>query len=153
MKKFQFPYQKLMEWRDRQAEDEHNKLEQLHASRGRLERERQSLSDNIENSHAAFASATTSSAEDLRHLAAFVGALRTKEEVAKIRTAECEQRIDAQLRRCVEADRNHELLARLRERQISSWQYELDRETEQGATDSWLSAHARMLAKSPAGES
>lgn len=153
MKKFQFPYQKLMEWRDRQAEEERNKLEQLHASRHRLEREREALAADIGSSHAAFSSPTTSSAEDLRHLAAFVGALRTREQSAQIRTVECQQRIDVQLQRCVSADRNHELLARMRERQATSWQYEFDRETEQGATDSWLSGHARSLARASSEES
>ena len=147
MKKFEFPYQRLMEWRDRLAEQERNKLEQLHAARNVLDREREKLADNIADSQAAFASAAISAAEDLRHLAAFVGALRSKEEIAKNRSFECQASINTQTQRCVEADRGHELLVRLRNRQMTSWHQELDREIEQGAADSWLSGRARSLAR------
>ena len=147
MKRFDFPYQRLMEWRDRLAEQERNKLEQLHAARNLLEKEREELAGNIASSQAAFASAAIRSAEDLRHLAAFVGALRTKEEIVRDRSVECQESISTQTKRCVEADRGHELLARLRNRQLSSWHQELDRETEKDAADSWLSGHARSLAR------
>jgi flagellar export protein FliJ len=152
VKKFQFPYQRVMEWRDRCAEQERHNLAQLHASRSRLERERESIEESIGRSHAAFASPTTSSAEDLRHLAAFVGALRTKEEAVKHHAAECQQHIEAQTRRCTEVSRDHELLVRLRARHATTWQAEFDKELEQGAADSWLSGRARQIARKTTGE-
>jgi flagellar export protein FliJ len=147
MKRFQFPFERVLEWRDRKAETERNKLEQLNATRAKIEQQQELLAETIGSSQQAFAS-VTSSAEDLRHLAAFVGALRTKQEILLDQASECKDKIGAQTRRCVDADRDHQLLVRLRDRQKSAWQYELDRETEQCATESWLSARARELGQS-----
>ena len=152
MKKFHFPYQKAMEWRDRIAEQERNALEQLHAARNSLDREREAVAEEIGASHAAFASSSTSSAEDLRHLAAFVGALRTKEQAIKNRASECLERITVQTKRCLDADRNHDLLVRLRKREMVAWTREMDRDLEQAAADSWLAGRARSLARNPSPE-
>lgn len=147
MKKFDFPFQRIMEWRDRVAEQERTNLETLHAARLRLEREREAVVEHVGHSHAAVASAAVTAAEDLRHLAAFVDAMRVKEQEIKHRAVQCQAHITAQTERCIEADRDHELLVRLRDRQMSAWQMELDRETEQGAAESWMSGRARALAR------
>lgn len=140
-----------MEWRDKCAEQEKNRLERLHAVRNDIASARDEIADSIGSSQAGLAHEVSFS-EDLRHLASFVGALRVRDGRLRQRSAECEVQIGAQTARCVEADRDHQLLVRLRERQLAAWRYEADRQDEQASADSWLSGHARKAGQTKSGE-
>lgn len=152
MKKFHFGLQQVMEWRERNAEQERSALERLHQQRELLEQERQSLLQQMTHSQSPCATPQSSSADDLRHLAGFLDALRTRENRVRQTAAECQVEIGKQTTRCLEADRNHELLLRLRERKHASWNYDLNRELEDSASDSYAAARARDMAKVRSGE-
>jgi flagellar export protein FliJ len=152
VKKFNFGLQTVLDWRDRRAEQERNALECLHAKRNELERERSELSEQMASSHAAYAVTDSGSSEDLRHLAGFLEALRSREDRVRKNVAQCRANIGTQTGRCLEADRDHRLLVRLRERQFAGWRYELNRETEANVADSWMAGRVRETARTRSDE-
>lgn len=145
MKKFRFTFQRAMEWRDRCAEQEKAELERLHAESAQIERSRLTLSSDIDLTSMHMASSSAMSAEELRQAAHFVRVLRAREKGLERQQWESGQRIKAQTQRCVDANRDHKLLEQLQQQQRSRWQYEVDRENEQLATENWLAAHSRKL--------
>lgn len=144
MKKFEFGLQQVMEWRDRRAEQERSTLEQLHSARSGLEAECAEVGQQIAAWHMESAISGGSS-DDLRRIAGFLEGLRSRENRVRQSVAQCQTEISRQTVRCVDADRDRQLLARLRDRQFSSWKYELNRETEAAAADSWTATRSREL--------
>lgn len=147
MRRFQFGLQTVLEWRDKQAEQEKTVLETLHAKRRRLEAERAELQGEMLASHKECAAAAHTSADDLRHLATFLNAMRTREDRVTENTRRCADNIGEQTTRCLAADRDHQLLVRLRDRQHTAWQYEVNRELEETAAESWQAVHGRPGSK------
>jgi flagellar export protein FliJ len=147
VKRFEFGLQKAMEWRERSAERERSELQRLHDNRNRLEQEREAVADEIALSQAAYASPEVASAEDLRHLAGFLNALRTREGRLRDSAAQCQTEIGTQTGRCLAADRDHKLLVRLRDRQWNVWQYEMNRQVEADAAESCTATRAREGAR------
>ena len=151
MKRFDFAFERALEYREGQADQERMKLEQLHATRGQLENDRAGIASQIQTlSRSPLAEGITSS-EDLRLLSSFVGALRQQESTLRHQTTQCEAHIEHQSGRCVVADRDHKLLARLREKKLAEWEYESAREIEQTATDLWLAGYVRRSNSNSAG--
>ena len=143
MKRFAFAFEKALEYREGQADQERLKLEQLHAVRGKLTQDREGLASQIQAISRVPLTDGITSSEDLRMLSSFVGALRQQEHQLHHKTTECEARIVHQSDRVVVADRDHKLLARLREKKLAEWEYESAREMEQTATDLWLAGYVR----------
>ncbi|HYO80148.1 MAG TPA: hypothetical protein VES20_02000 [Bryobacteraceae bacterium] len=142
MKRFAFPFETALGYRESKADQERTRLEQLHSVRGQLEQDRTKVMHQIQL-ESLRSSEGIRSAEDLRILNSFVSSLRQREVELTSRVSECSQHIEAQSQRCVVADRDHKLLAQLRERRLAAWEYEADREIEQTATELWLAGFAR----------
>ena len=139
MKAFQFPFESVLRWRDLVAGQERDRLDQLRAEKTQLEEESAGIADTIFQSRSLLSEDAIRSSEDLLRLSAYVNALNKRQMHLQSRTSSCEEQIEAQMERCVKADRDHELLSRLRNRQRSAWTRALDNETEQTAADSHLS--------------
>ena len=145
MKRFQFPYERVMEWRDRRAELEAVELQRLHGIRSELA---ESLAQVGATIHAAITppgQGHLTDGSDLQHAAAYVQSLRAREQTLATSHEECHAAIGKQLSVCVEADRDHELLRRLRDRKLALWRGEFYRDSEQSAADTWMAGRSRII--------
>lgn len=145
VKKFSFPYESVMTWRDMCAERERSVLEKLHAVRSSLDKAQEQLQTQIEESFSDSASGASTSAEELRYRAMYVGSLQKRQKTISAQQATCGNQIQHQTGKCREADRDHELLIRLRKQSLNSWHYQANKETEELAAENWLATHGRNL--------
>src|SRR3954451_25064605 len=150
MKRFDFKLQKTMEWRQSCADREKAELEKLHQSRNQFADPRQSAQTERETLSLQAGSQTTTTAEQLHQLALFSRSLLNLEQRLEVEEAGYSQKIQEQQDKCIRADRDHRLLTHLRDNQLKGWKYELDRESEQVATDSWNSRRIRDTSREPA---
>jgi len=149
MKRFHFPLDSVLSWRATMLEHEEAKLQQLFA-------EQQRIVFAIERTKAEGAAAEQIVREqreivstDFQSLAAF--RLRVEQRGIELnqRKAQQAERIEKQRQAVLEAERRHQLLARLRDRRASEWRYEAGRETETFAQEAFLnrwSAQKRLAA-------
>jgi hypothetical protein len=132
-----------MDWREKKAEQERQKLQQLHTLRSTLEQQKADLACAVETAAAALAASEQISASDLRMNAAYLDSLRTSAHNLLNLQSRCHSDIDAQTRRCISADRDFKLLANLREERYAAWRYDCFREEEQTAAEAWQAGNTR----------
>jgi flagellar export protein FliJ len=138
MKRFRFPLDTVLRWRETTLEQEEAKLQRLF-----LEQQRIALA--IEQTRADGVAAEQAIRErremvstDLRSLAAFRLHLEDRRKTLTQRKAEQAALIEQQRQAVLEAERRFQLLVKLRDRRASEWQYEAGRETEALAQESFL---------------
>lgn len=143
MKKFAFPLERVLRWREQQAEVEEERLRALFSESARI---RAGIAD-LEDKRAAAERALVSfSIADSGQLAALdAWRLHLRNEHARLEgcAESCARGIHRQQQAVLEARRRHRLLERLRERVWRTWQSECDREQEQIAADVHLAIHHR----------
>jgi flagellar export protein FliJ len=149
MRKFHFPLDSVLRWRETAVSQEEAKLR-------RLFREDQRIALAIEQTRAEGAAAEQDIrrqremvSTDLRSLAAF--RLRVEENLDRLAQRRTQQAalIEKQRQALLEAERQFQLLVKLKERRHAEWTYEAGRETENFAQESFLgrwSAGKRLAA-------
>ena len=141
MKKFRFPFERAMDWRDKAAEKEKRELERLHDVRRDLEQQQETVRTAIAVTASTNAGALAMGAEDVRLNALFVASLRTASHGLNREKNSCLSAIEKQADRCVAAERDYKLLARLRDKQLSEWTVLSHREADDAAAEIWLAAN------------
>jgi flagellar export protein FliJ len=143
VKKFNFAFERAMDWREKKAEQERLELQRLNGVRTTLERRQENLVAAADEANRSLTEAGHVSGADLRNTAAFLASLRTSAHDLQKLHAQCQSDIEAQTQRCVVADRDYKLLSRLKDQRFASWKYEYNRESEQAAAEAWQSARSR----------
>jgi hypothetical protein len=80
---------------------------------------------------------------DLTALGAFRVSAQKREEILQSRRAQCEKELAARESAMLEARRRLRLLERLKERRLSEWRAQCDRELEQDAAEAYLAGWGR----------
>jgi flagellar biosynthesis chaperone FliJ len=143
LKKFSFSFERAMDWREKQAEQERHELQRLNAVRSSLEDRQVHVATVARETGSAIAVAPQVSGADLQRTAAYLTALRTSAQDLRALHAQCQTEIQTQTGRCVSADRDFKLLARLRDQRLAAWQYDYNRESELTATEVWQAGNNR----------
>jgi len=141
VKKFRFPFERAMDGRDEAAEKEKRELERLHDVRRGLEKQQETVRTTIAVTATANAATTGIAVEDVRLSALFVASLRAASHGLHREQENCRSAIEKQTDRCVAAERDFKLLARLREKQLSAWTALSHREADDAAAEMWLAAN------------
>lgn len=141
MKKFEFRLESVLRLRKTQGEREQQKMHLLLAEDRRLRDSLTALETELQKATSSLHAETDVSSLDLRSLAAFVmgtqvRAISIHESIARQSHAITEQRT-----RVLEAERNLQLLKKLREKRLTEWTAEMQREIELGAQEAWLATH------------
>src|SRR5580658_8330161 len=119
MKRFQFPLQRVFEWRSLQM-----RAAEVKAAMGLLK-------------------LPTMDGSDLQSLAAFQLRMRSQRAELHAARARCQAEIVQQRTRVLIARRDFRVLEKLKEKRLQSWTYLTDREIENTAADAFLSRWAR----------
>ena len=143
MKRFQFPLQTALRWRNERALAEEMKLERLLAERQAHEKALTALLERRARAERSVLEAPFVEAIDLCALDAF--RLQTSAESVRIRAraAGCETQIAAQRLVLIEMRRQAKLLENLREKRRHQWLLSFDAELEQNAGELFLAAQVR----------
>jgi len=139
MKRFAFSLERVLGWRRIEAQMEELRAERLHAELHAIETSRENLRIERETTAAhlrAVGSATGTELAALDNFRRHVDAERARLERERV---DCEKRVAAHMRVLTAKKRDVKILEHLRERRLTAWTAELNRETEQQAAEAFLS--------------
>jgi len=145
MKRFDFPLERVLRWRQEQAALEELKLQQLHAEMTRLVAAQHKMQADAAESHqyvfqgARVDSLILESLDSYREYTA--GQIRN----LQVRQRQWEAKIAEQLRRVMEARRRSELFERLRQDALQRWRAAANKEQEDLAAELFLAKRRRKL--------
>ena len=138
MKRFDFPLERVREWREKQVAIEEAKLEHLFRELNTIAAARAELDAEQSRNEQMVVHAAGATASDLQALDGF--RRHVKAERARIENlrADCSKRIDVQRAAILEARRRYELLGRLKQRSLRLWTAGMNRELEASAAEAYL---------------
>ena len=139
MQKFQFALEKALEWRTTRLQLENAKLAKLRQERSALLQLSQALVESGKGAASGMLEGAPSlTGADLSNLATYRQNISARVNKLVVTTRHCDRQIERQTKCVVEADREKQLLEKLRERQFEEWNYELKREIENTAGELFL---------------
>jgi len=143
MKSFQFPLQRVLDWRTLRMRTEEEKLASLQHKLAAILHRDSALTEAELKSGARLLQLIGIDGSDLRALAAFQLRMRKERTVLKAERAQCEAQISEQRQRLLKARRDCRALEQLKDKRKRTWTAQLDREIEDTAAEAYLSQWAR----------
>ena len=143
MKRFDFPLEKVREWRREQAELEERKLQKLYGDLEGIAAERARIEAELEEAVIAVRAQAQPLPADLANLDQYREYARQCLLRNRQRGAECEKQIALQRQALVEARRRFELLDRLRQKAWAEWNAAREKEQEELAAELYLAKRQR----------
>jgi flagellar export protein FliJ len=143
MKRFSFPLERVMHFREAQVASEKQKLMLLHQQLARITEAVTQLRASRTIAEEAVAGSERVRGLDLNALSAYRTAVGQREQSLLRNLADLESRITEQRTQVVKIMRQHRLLEKLRGRRLSEWVCEANRETEQLTAECFLSGWNR----------
>jgi flagellar export protein FliJ len=144
MKRFRFPLDSVLRWREMHVEQEEAKLQKLFLEEQELAREIGRIRAEAAQAEQHLRASREIASAELRTLAAFRLYVEERLKTLAVSGAELKKKIDDQRRRVLEAERQFQLMQKLRGRRLAEWQYEFGRENDAFADEAYL---ARWIAK------
>jgi hypothetical protein len=137
MKSFRFPLDKALDWRRTQLELEEAQYKRQLASLAVLDRQRAEVEASGIQAEIQVREWHPISAGDLTALGSYRLRVKAQESEIARRRYEAAQKLAEQQKRMLEARRRCRLLERLKERRLTEWTAERDRELEEIAAESY----------------
>jgi flagellar export protein FliJ len=138
MKRFDFPLERVREWREKQVAVEEAKLERLFAELSAIAAARAELDAEQARNEQLVVQAGGVTASDLQALDGFRRYVKAERGRIETLRADCSKRIEQQRAAILEARRRYELLGRLKQRSLRLWTAEMNRELEANAAEAYL---------------
>jgi flagellar export protein FliJ len=143
MKRFAFPLERVLKWREQQVESEELKLRVLNAELQAITTARQQMErDRIDSARALVGSGAVT-AGDLCALDSYRKSLSAGILKFEQRAQDCRARIAAQQAEVARAQRNRRMLERLKAKAAARWDVEAGRELETLASEAYLAKWGR----------
>jgi hypothetical protein len=143
MKKFNFPLDRALEWRQGQARIEEGKLEQLYSEMRGIEARQAAAAAACTESQRRLLNSSTTTGLELEALDTFRRFTAAEHIRLESQRIACRPKIAAQLKAVTGKRRDVRLLERLRERRLAVWNIELYREIDAQADESYLAKWIR----------
>lgn len=143
MKTFNFPLQRVLDWRSIQMRTEEEKLAGLQYKLASIIARDKALTEAELETETDLAKSPTLNGMDLQRFAAFQ--LRVRSERASLQASriQCDAQIIEQRKRLLKARKEARVLEKLREKRLEAWTYLNDREVETIAAEAYISRWAR----------
>jgi flagellar export protein FliJ len=148
MKAFQFPLQRVLEWRELQMRTEGERLSTIQNRLVEVQHRENALTAARLNAEMNVLSRPLVEATEFRALAAFQLRIRGEKVSLVAARKNLEIQIAEQRKRLLKARKDCKILENLKERRKKSWTYLHDRELENTAAESFISNWARSNAES-----
>jgi flagellar export protein FliJ len=143
MTPFRFRLEKVLAFRRVQVELEEARYKQQSAAVAELDQMRAELEANGIRTEIQVRDWSPLTGSDLTALAGFRSRVQKEEQAIALRRSQAVQQLETLKRSMIEARRRYELLERLREKRLTEWKAAGDRELDELASESHLSALAR----------
>jgi len=143
MKAFHFPLEKALDWRRIQLELEEARYKQHVAALAGLDRQRAEVEASGIRAEIQVRQWSPIAAGDLTALGNFRLYVKSQESEIARRRVEAAQKLAEQQKLMLDARRRCRLLERLKDRRLTEWTAERDREVEEIAAESYLARWSR----------
>jgi|SRR5581483_2808220 len=143
MKRFSFPLERVLGWREEQARVEELKLEQLRAQAAALDQQKRDTALGRARSEWEVLSQRVVEATELANLDSYRLHAREKIRDLEQRVRQTEAQAAEQLQRVLQARRQAELLERLKQKALEEWRAANNREQEALAAELYLANRGR----------
>ena len=143
MKKFAFPLDRVLSWRQSQVRLAEAELNRLRAEHNALATQRAELTADVEQARRELAVSSETTAVELGALEHYRRAAAGKAARLEQSQVQLRETISRQMQVVFERTREAKLLERLRETRLASWKSAAGREVDQLAEESYLSRLAR----------
>ncbi|HYP15522.1 MAG TPA: hypothetical protein VEQ63_16460 [Bryobacteraceae bacterium] len=143
MKKFHFPLQSVLKWRELQETQEEARLAVLLASEARLMASANMLRAERTSTARTELAGSGLTGMDFRAAGAYLIGCAARIAQVEAELHQTRSQISKQRARCIDASRQVKLLDILREKQEAVWSREFDLHLEQSAAESYLARVAR----------
>ena len=144
MNAFQFPLQRVLDWRRTQLELEEVQLRRQRSVLVALEARQAQLAASGSDAERQIREWSPVAAGELEALGGFRLRVRDQQRDMAAARVECVQQLDRQEARMLDARRRLRLLERLKERRFSEWRAARDKELEELAAESYLAKWQRQ---------
>jgi hypothetical protein len=138
MQRFQFPLQRILDWRRTQLEIEEGKFRQRGEALAAVDRARAELEAQVVHTEREVRRWDSVGGADLRALDEYRKYVRAEEARLAADRAERARAVAAQQAAMLEARRRFRLLERLKDRRLAEWKTACDRELDEIAAESYL---------------
>ncbi len=138
MKKFEFPLERVRQWRQERIAVEEAKLEPLYAGRGAVGSRLAAIREEQNEANTILQQSSASSGE-LEALDTYRRGSRQMEQRLNAETIEWDRRIAEQRQNVIGVRREFELLDKLKARKFAAWDIEFQRDLEAQAAEAYLS--------------
>jgi|SRR5580698_3792600 flagellar FliJ protein len=138
MKKFDFPLDRVMDFRRTQVRIEEAKLEVLYTGLRAIDAREVALIQQKAKSEKALKSADSVTGQDLQLFDSYGRAMREELKRMDKTRVECRKRIAAQLAVVVVKRREVKLLEHLKEQKLDKWEEEMSKEIDSQAEEAYL---------------
>ncbi len=147
MKAFQFPLQRVLDWRKLQLRAEEERLAGLQKKAAALLQRENVLTAAQSRSESAVLGLISIPGSDLRALAEFHTRIKTERTALKTNRVQCDAQVAEQRKRLLKARKDCRVLEKLKEERYKAWSHLADREVEDTAAESYISSWLRANAE------
>ena len=144
MKPFEFRLSRVLDFRSEQAELERSRLQGLLAQVRRIDDEKESCASQAVDARNQVTRSASVSGEELSALSAFERHIRNRTALLDQERHETQLQVRRQQTIVIEAERTVKLLLKLRQRKLTIWSLEEQKELEALAAESYLSRLAAV---------
>lgn len=148
MKAFQFPLQRVLEWRALQMRTEEEKLSTIQNKLAEVMHRENALTAAQLNAEMNLLGRPLVEATEFRALSAFQLRIRSEKVSLVVARKNLETQIAEQRKRLLKVRKDCKILENLKDRRKKAWTYLSDRELENTAAESYISSWARSNAES-----
>src|ERR1700733_7704982 len=148
MKAFQFPLQRVLEWRELQMRTEEEKLSAIQNQLAEVLHRENALTAAQLNAEMNLLGRPVVEATEFRALSAFQIRIRSEKVSLLAARKNLETQIAEQRKRLLKVRKDCKILENLKDRRKKAWTYLSDREIENTAAESYISNWARSNAES-----
>ena len=143
MKRFQFPLQRVLDWRSLHMRSAEEQLTRLQEQQAALVHRENALRAAELQSEMGLLKLPSMDGSELQSLAGFQVRIRRERSELQEARAKCLAEIVQQRTRVLIARRDFKVVEKLKEKRLQSWTYLTDREIENTAAEAFLSRWAR----------
>jgi hypothetical protein len=143
MKRFQFPLQRVLEWRSIHMRSAEEKLTRLQEEQAALVHRETALRAAEIKAEVGLLKLAVMDGSDLQSLAAFQLKMRAQRAELQEARVKNQAQIVQQRTRVLVARRDFRVVEKLKEKRLQAWTYMSDRETEETAAENYLARWAR----------
>ena len=144
MKQFQFSLEHAMHWRRLRADMERAKIESLYTELRNLDGQRTSMEEEETTAHDLVKNQDSVRAQQLFALDRFTRHMSTRKEQLEVARVDLLGKIAQQKVRLISAQRDFELLEKLKAHKKEDWQTAFDKEQEDLASEVYLAKWERL---------